>query len=154
MADDKVTVNEEQKLYVIPANGGYSCLGFDVAFDRATKVHQWIIDNCPELRGELTGPRPEMKGTLGGYLDYVKIMAAGAELNRQTRKRCEADLTPQLVGLEGQRVEVVDNSGTKRRFIVGKSTGWMPIHLEIARRTSRGGSGTYGTPFKSVRIVG
>lgn len=50
-------------------------------------------------------------------------------------------LTPQLVGLEGWRVEVLTVSGQRRRFIVGKSTGITPIHLELARRDSDGGFG-------------
>jgi hypothetical protein len=35
-------------------------------------------------------------------------------------------LTPQLVGLEGWRVEVTDEGGNKWRFIVARSTGWQP----------------------------
>jgi hypothetical protein len=37
--------------------------------------------------------------------------------------RDNSDLSPQLVGLEGYRVEVVTTYGETRRFIVGKSTG-------------------------------
>lgn len=48
-------------------------------------------------------------------------------------------LTPQLVGLEGWRVEVVTTYGETRRFYVGRSTGWAPAHLEIKLRTSTGG---------------
>lgn len=49
-------------------------------------------------------------------------------------------LTGQLVGLEGWRVEVTDEDGAPpRRFYVGRSIGWRPCHLEIARRNSRGG---------------
>lgn len=40
-------------------------------------------------------------------------------------------LSPQLVGLEGWRVEATDDNGETRRFIVGKSTGWRPCHLEL-----------------------
>jgi hypothetical protein len=65
--------------------------------------------------------------------------------------RDNRSLTPQLVGLEGWRVEVVDKWGEKRRFIVGRSTGWKPCHLEISRRTSLGGSAVMGAPFQSVR---
>ena len=48
-------------------------------------------------------------------------------------------LTPQLLGLEGWRVEVDTSYGETRRFIVGRSTGWKPCHLEIPRRDSSGG---------------
>ncbi len=56
--------------------------------------------------------------------------------------RDNSGLCPQLIGLEGWRVEVVDHElrgGAMRRFIVGKSTGWRPCHLEISRRNAHGG---------------
>jgi len=58
-------------------------------------------------------------------------------------------LSPQLKGLEGYRVEVETTYGEKRRFIVGCSTGWKPIHLEIAKRNSTGGHGAE-KEYKSV----
>ena len=54
--------------------------------------------------------------------------------------RSTGGLSPQLVGLEGYRVSVLDIDGTERRFIVGRSTGWRPCHIELANRRSRGGS--------------
>lgn len=48
-------------------------------------------------------------------------------------------LTKQLTGMEGWRVEVTDEGGNKRRFIVGRSSGWRPCHLEISRRSAVGG---------------
>lgn len=65
--------------------------------------------------------------------------------------RDNSGLSPQLIGLEGWRVEVIDfDAGyvektegdyqpIRRRFIVGKSTGWAPCHLEIKTRRSMGG---------------
>ena len=53
--------------------------------------------------------------------------------------RDNSDLSAQLCGLEGWRVEVVTESGETRRFYVGKSTGWKPCHLEIHNRRSMGG---------------
>jgi hypothetical protein len=50
-----------------------------------------------------------------------------------------SDLSPQLTGLEGWRVEAVTTYGETRRFYVGKSTGWRPCHLEVLTRRSRGG---------------
>jgi hypothetical protein len=48
-------------------------------------------------------------------------------------------LSPQLTGLEGWRVEVETTYGETRRFIVGRSTGRVPCHLEVSRRSARGG---------------
>jgi hypothetical protein len=66
--------------------------------------------------------------------------------------RDNSHLSPQLIGLEGWRVEAVDIHGEKRRFIVGKSTGWRPCHLEI--KTARS---TCGVPararYQSVKAL-
>jgi len=64
--------------------------------------------------------------------------------------RSDAGLTKQLVGLEGWRVEVVTTYGETRRFIVGRSTGWIPCHIELKLVTSRGGVGAE-REYKSVR---
>jgi hypothetical protein len=53
--------------------------------------------------------------------------------------RSDAGLTPQLVGLEGWRVEVEDERGNTERFIVGRSAGWVPCHIKVKRRDSWGG---------------
>lgn len=64
--------------------------------------------------------------------------------------RSSAGLSPQLIGLEGWRVEVETTYGETRRFIVGRSTGWRPCHIEIANRASSGGIGAE-REYKSVR---
>lgn len=61
-------------------------------------------------------------------------------------------LSPQLVGLEGYRVEVVDRHGETRRFYVGRSTGWKPCHLEVKLRTSTGG-GPADREYRSVKQI-
>lgn len=64
-----------------------------------------------------------------------------------------ANLTQQLIGLEGYRVEVESiMTGEKRRFIVGRSTGWIPCHIELSKRTSRGGVSA-SREYKSVRAL-
>lgn len=63
-----------------------------------------------------------------------------------------SDLSPQLRGLEGYRVEVETTWGEKRRFIVGRSTGWKPCHLEISRRNALGGMAA-SREYKSVRVL-
>ena len=61
-------------------------------------------------------------------------------------------LTPQLVGLEGRRVEVVTCYGETRRFKVGRSTGWRPCHIELHNARSTGGSPADLT-YKAIRII-
>jgi hypothetical protein len=64
--------------------------------------------------------------------------------------RSDGGLSKQLIGLEGWRVEVETLYGERRRFIVGRSAGWVPCHIELRRRDSIGGIGT-DREFKSVR---
>ena len=66
--------------------------------------------------------------------------------------RDNSDLSPQLVGLERYRVEVVTLDGEKRRFIVGKSTGWKPCHLEIKTRRSMCGD-MADKEYQSVTVL-
>jgi len=61
-----------------------------------------------------------------------------------------SDLSSQLSGLEGWRVEVETTYGEVRRFIVGRSTGWRPIHLEVKTRRSVGGDAAE-KKYRSVR---
>jgi hypothetical protein len=139
-----VTINREQELYVISCGRGYTCLGFDVCLKWARGIAEWL--GVPEVEHYLCG-------TMEAYELYEELCVEGRRKHDKTGERCPALLTPQLVGLEGKRVEVVDCDGEKRRFIVGKSTGWLPIHLEISRRNSSGGFGVTGAPFRSVRVV-
>ena len=149
MALDKVTINAEQELYVIPHDKGFSCLGFDVLLVRHKAVTAWLrseglqADDLPR----------RSRGTIRAYNSYTALMDRAAGYCQRNNLRCPVELTRQLIGLEGKRVEVVDRHGERRRFQVGKSTGWMPCHLEIARRNSSGGPAVTGAPFQSVRIV-
>jgi hypothetical protein len=138
-----VTTNQEQELYVIPCGGGYSCLGFDVCIDWSNR-----------LADELGLPRPiAERGTLDAYRAYQALISEASKRNVATGWRSKSELTPQLIGLEGKRVEVVDCYGERRQFYVGKSMGFIPCHLEIARRNCHGGGAVTGAPFKSVRVL-
>ena len=68
------------------------------------------------------------------------------------RIRDLSGLTPQLIGLEGKRVEIVDRYGDSYRFWVGRSTGWRPCHLEVKTRRSMGGDPA-SKSYASVRVV-
>lgn len=140
------SINAEQSLYVIPCGDGYSCLGFEVANRRIAAVAEWLG------RNDLMPTAPQ--GTAEHYEQYEAAMTAGSQHSAKTGRRCYAELTPALVGKEGKRVEVTYQDGTKTRFYVGKSTGWLPIHLEIKTRASDGGAGAYVPEGATVRVVG
>jgi hypothetical protein len=144
---DQVTINSEQALYVIPCGKGFTCLGFDVCIDRATNYARWLTEHG------VTAKRPDViqRGTLDAYHAYQQLISQIGELFATTNARCDVDLTPELFGLEGRRVEVIDKWGETRRFIVGKSTGFVPIHLEVKTRRSLGG--VMGAPFRSLRVI-
>jgi hypothetical protein len=144
-----VGCNDEQALYVIPNPSGYSCLGYDVCLARHNALAAWLRSEGLQA-ADLS---PDTRGTMQAYNAYNALMERADSYCQRNKLRCPAELTPQLTGLEGKRVEVVDRHGECRRFIVGKSTGWLPIHLEIARRDSSGGPAVTGAPFQSVRIV-
>lgn len=137
-----VTVNRKQGLYVIPSGGGFSCLGFQVCIDRATRL-------AAELGEPLNLKRA---GALHNHRELDRLQSLAAVRHWQTGWKATCELSPMLRGLEGRRVEVVTAYGETRRFIVGLSTGWIPCHLEIHNRRSMGG-GAAERVYKSVRTV-
>jgi len=148
---NKVTINPDyfgpdKGLYVIHFEEGCTTLGFD----RVIQLGNLLAAELD--RWDLT-PLPAERGTMKAYEKYRKLSDLVFQKHRQTGYRSRAELTPQLIGLEGKQVEVVDCYDEKRCFVVGKSTGWIPCHLEIASRRSTGGPAVMGTPFKSVKVV-
>lgn len=138
--DREVTINAGQQLYVIPAgDGGYSCLGFD-----------YLIEQYNRLATELGMLLflPDLRGTLNGYHAYEALLRQA----RETGRRFTCELSSQLIGLEGRRVAVEDLYRTTRRFKVGKSTGWLPCHVELANARSTGGRAAERT-YTSVRVI-
>lgn len=144
----KVTTNDDQRLYIIPAvrnDGridGYTCLGFEVCEEKISAYCSWLRTQPPA--GEV--------GTVARYEQY-RAICQEVKNAVPLRGKCTAELTPQLIGLEGQRVEVVDKYGDKRRFWVSRSMGWIPCHIEIPRRGDDGGAAVFGAPFKSVQVI-
>jgi hypothetical protein len=123
-ARQTVTINEGQRLFVIPCGGGFSCLGFDVERRKTAAI-------CKELNRTAPVAAP---GTLDAYGEYGQALQAA----KDSGKRLKCGLHPRLIGLEGKRVECT-LYGEKVRFIVGKSTGFIPCHLQIERRGNTGG---------------
>ncbi len=154
-----VTINEEQGLYVLSERYGYSCLGFAVAEEKTNAIINELVLRGRLTRGEahLMYAREEDRGTPEGYALYAQALSQARNYATAHHTQLLCGLTPQLIGLEGKRVKVVDCYGEKRRFKVGKSTGWIPCHLELHNARSHGGGAVTGAvtgaPFKSVVVV-
>lgn len=141
-----VTINVSQKLFVIPCGEGFTCFGFDNCFN-------YTQDIARELARPDLEPKENERGTLLAYKAYERAVEFAKKEFDRTKKPLTCGLTPQLIGLEGKRVEVKDKYGETRQFNVGKSTGWIPCHLELEKKRSTGGESVTGAPFDSVKIV-
>jgi len=150
------SVNEDQRLYVMPSGGGFTCYGFDV-LDRKVRAVQWWIEKETESSEERRDVRlwldrvPDV-GTCAHFEHCAAMMDRGSKFSLRTGKRCDAELVPALVGLEGRRVECL-YFGERIRFYVGKSMGWMPAHLRIKTRRSLGGEALILDQVRAVRII-
>lgn len=138
-------------LYVVPCGDrqtgtveGYTCLGFAVCERR-------IAGYCAYLGAEVPAG---VRGTLARYAEYEALEARVLAEVRRTGRRCEAELTPQLIGLEGKRVSVVTSWGEADTFKVGRSTGPIPIHLAIHRANEAYHDPVTGAPFQSLTVIG
>ena len=147
----QVTINAEQKLFVIPESRGYSCLGFDVCEKRTVALARELAALGIDI------PQPAPHGTIERYEQYRALCRIASEQNAKTGWRSKSELTPELIGLENRRVEVRHrwDSGTEEieRFWVGKSNGHIPCHLQIARRNCLGGPAVCLGTILSVRVV-
>lgn len=140
-----LTLNNKDNLFVIGTSSGFTCLGFDVCQERSETMAKWL---------GIEAPNHSYWGTTNGYQRFQELVEMCRERSERTDKICPCELTPQLIGREGKRVEVIDKWNEKRRFIVGRSMGWMPCHIERKTKRSIGGGAVMGAPFKSVRVVG
>ena len=139
-----ISINKEQRLYVLSCGDGVSCLGFDVA-------ENWRLDYLAWL-GMPAGPEPA-KGTAEAYQAYRIASTLVFMHYEETGERCPSKLTPLLVGMEGRRVEVTMPSGEIEKFFVGKSTGWVPIHLAIVKKGDDCGFPVYIPDGSKIRIL-
>ena len=136
-----VTLNDEQRLFVLKEGDGYSCHGYDVVRKLSETLAQ-----------ELEQPAPTETGTLNAYYYYSHLLRLGRQKHETTDWRSKADLTPQLIGLEGKTVEATAYGDTYR-FRVGKSTGWMPCHLEIPVGSKERFHGSAAKVYDAIQVI-
>jgi hypothetical protein len=139
-----VKINKEQKLYVIPCGNGYSCYGFEVLKNKLNKLAKEYN------REDLSVKR---LGTIKTYNNYLKVIKIAEKRFKTENYRSKSELIPEFIGKEGKRVEVITIYGKKQRYIIGKSSGFIPCHLEIKQRNSSGGGSVIGYPFKSITFL-
>lgn len=155
------SINKEQRLYVIRCGAGYSCYGYDSLNRQAQGVLSWLKEQGRTAELLLGAHKvdvkslsiPERVGTKKHFAACDAILNAGAQFSRDSGIRCFAELHPQLMGKEGKRVKIIDAAGNPRSFIVGRSSGWLPTHLEVSRRDSSGGVPVSRENFQSVSLV-
>lgn len=139
MEKKKVEIDYKQQRYWIQERYGSSALGFQICLDRIAAMEVEYHQEHTDL--EL--------GSMEAYLRHEELGAIAYEKFKATGYRSTRDLSKQMLPYLGKRVEVVDQDGKRRRFTVGKSTGWMPVLLEIKRSSSSGD--TIYREYKSVR---
>lgn len=141
---ETVKINKEQKLYIIPCDKGFSCYGFKVLKDKLNRLAKEYN------REDLIVKR---SGTMKAYNNYIIIIKIAEEKYKKEGYRSNSELIPEFIGKERKRVEVITRYGEKKRYIIGKSAGWIPCHLEILKSNSSGGSAVMGYPFKSIKFI-
>lgn len=103
-----VTVNDTQRLFVIPCGKGYSCLGFDVVFKR--------ISQFAKMLG-LDMPKQEQIGQLVQYQQYLE--AERAYIATSPKETFYSEDTPPAVKAV---LEAFRKNGGKLRVFVGDAT--------------------------------
>lgn len=124
-----VSLNSDQKLFVIGNGHGYSCLGFDVVFNYVTELVTRLSKAGREL--PVTSPMRDEIGTLKQYQDYQELMAVYSSLNDKETWFDASTPEPVRKVLERYR----NNGETIRIFHGDRVTGrdWMDEHDTVGR---------------------
>lgn len=138
-----MTINHEQRLFVIPAGDGYSCLGFDVLFARLKQIVEYL--GLKDQWGLPWEVNESEKGTAGQYAMYRKAVDEASR--REIR---ETWFDPGTVLKVQEVLERYRESGkTIRLFYGDPETGhdWMEENDVMGRIGRTGGI------FKSPILV-
>lgn len=112
-----VTLNAEQRLFVINAGGGYTCLGFDVVFKRLAQYASLL---------KLNKPSAAQVGTMEQYKQYLE--AERAYIDSKPTQTLYDPETPTAVS---SLLETYRQDGSPLRVFYGDTkTGrdWMEEH--------------------------
>ena len=144
MPEKLIKINKEEKLYVLSTNGKYfSCLGFEVVMKRVKALSEEMNEKF----------KVKIPGTKKAYKELCRLTEIARRKNKLTGWRSQTELYKPFIGQEGRRVKVEYTWGEKERFIIGKSTGWIPCHLTIKKSNSIGGAALLSDSIKSYRFI-
>ena len=156
-------------LYVIPnayteddgtVSTGYSCLGLEICVQKLHRLTKELaglgeygktatVISAEQMQQE------QQRNPLDTYYSLLETQNRAFVRHKRTGWRSKTGLSKQLTGLEGRVVEVVPEGGDydqRRTFIVGKTGGWIPCHLEI-EDSSEDGGGSADRRYHSVRLI-
>jgi hypothetical protein len=118
-------------------------LGFDVVYERLNKL-------ATELGLSVVS---KYRGTMKMLSEYNNVVNVVKERHLNSGFKSKTGLYQPFIGHEGRRVEVFYHDGSSARFYIGRSTGWIPCHLEIKQSNSTGGGSVCGSLIKSFRFL-
>lgn len=132
-----VTMNTEQRLYVIPCGDGYSCLSFDNARDHANQI-------ASKLDQPALAFGPEDHGTLAGHAKYRAAIDAWSRSPLAHKTYFDPGTEPDAARV----LEMCRRGGQKVRLMLGDTTTGKPWLLEhdIVGRIGRS-TGTLKVPL-------
>lgn len=141
----EVTINEEQKYYVIPAGDGWSTLGFDNAFKKASAIADAIAAVRPDLAGKALDQKPDAAdwGTMSVYNAYQNLafMLASEKIDLGTWY--DPDTAPEVK----RQLDLAIKGGYRLRIEYGDSeTGQVHGDMQMAGYISRS-TGVLKTPI-------
>jgi len=134
-----VTLNPEQRLYVIPCGDGYTCLGFDNARDHAGLI-------AARLEQPALAFKPGEYGAIAGYEKYRAAIRAWGSSALTQRTYFEPGTDPKAARVlekcrrDGSRVRLIQgDTATGRSWLdehdvvgrIGRSTGTLKVPLLI-----------------------
>lgn len=126
--DENVKINEREQRYDIE---GEDSLGFDECVERVARYSMELAarGSLPELF--IDAPVTAQRGTIEAYRTMKLLEHDLIEVVTEADDVAMADLSIDLMGLEGHCVEVVSHGGERTyRFVVGRTGGPIPMHTE------------------------
>lgn len=137
LSDMERTIERTDTAYVVVDPTGTTVHLFDNVIDEIERVSIELVGRGVLPADTLDTPHVPPRGSMAAWDHLQNLLPQLQRVCAEQGESAMANLSPQLLGKEGWAVEV-DDDGELRRFIVGRSAGWLPHHLEVTERNVRG----------------